>query len=283
MQVRTPAAAATIESELERSRALLARAGVAEPRLTAECLLGFTLRADRAHLFAHPERLLDEAELSRVRALIERRAGGEPLQHLTGVREFYGRDFKVSPDVLIPRPETELLVEAVLERLRGDERLTDVGTGSGAIAVTLALEAPRSQVLACDVSAKALEVAAGNARDLDATVKLWRGDLLSAVAAGSLDVVVSNPPYVAERDRPTLSREVRREPSLALFAGEDGLACYRRLIPQARLALRPGGLLALELGYDGLPGVTALLADWDNVETRTDLAGINRVLLARRA
>ncbi len=274
--------APTTGSELVRARALLAASGVEETRLTAETLLAHVLGADRAHLFAHPERPLGEDERSLFRDLIARRTEGEPTQHLTGVREFFGREFAVSAAVLIPRPETECLVEAALERLRGDERIVDVGVGSGAIAVTLALEAPGLRVAACDLHGKALAAAAGNARKLGADIELWQGDLLDAAAPRSLDAVISNPPYVAERDRPTLSREVRREPETALFAGEDGLDCYRRLIPQAKGALRSGGLLALELGYDSLPGVRALLADWDNTETRNDLAGIPRVVLARR-
>lgn len=233
-------------------------------------------------MFAHPERALSIEEAERFQHLVERRASGEPTQYILGVQEFFERDFEVGPAVLIPRPETELLVEAVLEKAGETARVLDVGTGSGCIAVTLACERLGWEVCATDCSESALAVAEQNARRLKARVEFRQGDLVEPFADEAFDVIVSNPPYVAERDRPTLSREVGREPETALFAGVDGLDVYRRLIPAAARVLKPGGLLALELGYDSLPGVQTLLEGWDDVETRPDLAGITRIALARR-
>lgn len=273
----------TVEAQLEHARRRLAAAAVDEPRRTAESLLGFVIGCERSQLFAHPEREISVAEAQRFELLVTRRTEGEPTQYILGVREFFGRDFEVNPAVLIPRPETELLIEAVLEKAPEAARVLDVGTGSGCIAVTLACERPLWAVCATDISEPALAVAKSNARRLKARVEFRRGDLTEPFEGERFDVVVSNPPYVALGDRATLSREVRREPELALFAGDDGLDAYRRLIPAAARVLRPGGLLALELGYDSLPGVLALLEGWDDVNTRPDLAGITRIALARRS
>ncbi len=273
---------ATIAAQLEEARRRLAEAAIEEPRRTAESLLGFVIGCDRSHLFAHPERQLSPQEAERYRSVVARRAAGEPTQHLLGVREFFGRDFQVNPAVLIPRPETELLVEAVLEKGGENARVLDVGTGSGCIAATLACERPLWKIYATDLSEQALQVAESNAQRLGARVEFRLGDLTEPFYGGSFDVVVSNPPYVALRDRPSLSRELSWEPELALFGGEDGLDVYRGLVPAAARVLRPGGLLAMELGYDSLPGVLELLEEWDDVETRPDLAGIIRVALARR-
>ena len=273
--------AATVEAQLEQARRRFAEATIEEPRRTAESLLGFVIGCDRSHLFAHPERELSVQEAASYRRLVERRAAGEPTQYLLGVREFFGRDFEVNPAVLIPRPETELLVEAVLDRATENARVLDVGTGSGCIAVTLACERPSWEICATDISVAALAIAEHNARRLAARVSFQQGDLTEPFSDESFDVVVSNPPYVAQRDRPTLSRELRWEPELALFAGDDGLDIYRRLVPAAARVLRPGGLLAMELGYDSLPGVLALLEEWDDVETQPDLAGVTRIALAR--
>jgi release factor glutamine methyltransferase len=246
-------------------------------------LLASVICCERSSLFAHPEREISLADAQRFELLVTRRAAGEPTQYILGVREFFGRDFEVSPAVLIPRLETELLVEAVLERATENARVLDVGTGSGCIAVTLACERPSWQVCATDISESALAGAENNARRLAARVEFRQGDLTAPFSGESFDVLVSNPPYVAQRDRLMLSRELHWEPELALFAGEDGLDIYRRLVPAAARALRPGGLLAMELGYDSLPGVLALLEGWDDVETQSDLAGITRIVLARRS
>jgi release factor glutamine methyltransferase len=288
-------------------------------RLHAEVLLMHVLHCDRAYLFAHPEREIAADEQLQFARLMARRAAGEPLQYLTGHQEFWGQDFLVTSDVLIPRPETEHLIEAVLELVRachpgrensgegkaGSARLkiVDVGTGSGAIAITLARELPMAEVYAVDVSPEALAVARANAERLGALVHFLQSDLLGSFARGvspacnaevtgerkigsrgcdaSFDFVVSNPPYVGLND--AVQEEVRRhEPLLALFAGGDGLDVIRRLIPQAREALRPSGWLVMEIGHGQEADVHALLTDWAQVQSRHDLAGIARVILARK-
>jgi len=209
---------------------------------------------------------------------LHQRIKGAPTQYITGRQEFYGREFRVTPDVLIPRPETEHLVETALGR--GGNSVLDIGTGSGAIAVTLALEAT-ARVTASDVSPAALRVARQNADALGARVDFVACDLGAALADGSFDLVVSNPPYIAGRDRTSLQAEVRdHEPALALFGGEDGLAVYQRLVPEARRLLRPGGWLMMELGDAG--AVREMCGSWTGVEIVNDLAGIPRVLLARK-
>jgi release factor glutamine methyltransferase len=282
MTVAAEPQAATIEAQLQRARRQLASTAVDEPRRTADTLLAAVLECDASHLFAHPERVLTEQESAQFNALIDRRTSGEPTQYLTGVREFYGRDFEVNPSVLIPRPETEFLIDAVLGESSGDAKILDVCTGSGCIATTLACERPTSTLFASDISADALDTARRNAARHGAAVVFAERDLFDGYEDDFFDVIVGNPPYVAERDRPTLSREVQREPALALFAGDDGQDIYRRLIPAAKRVLRPSGLLVFELGYDSLPGVRDLLSDWDAVEFRPDLAGIQRIALARR-
>lgn len=280
-------------------------ANVPSSTLAAELLLMHALHHDRTWLYTHPEAELD-APLARIYfALIARRAAGEPTQYLTGKREFWGLEFEVNPDVLIPRPETEHVIEVALERLgaRGIKinmrtgaptpplRIADVGTGSGCLAVVLAHELPHAEIFATDISAAALEVARRNAarHGVASRVHLFEGDLLKPVFAslGSLDLIVSNPPYVAQGDAPTLAREVRdHEPHAALFGGPSGIEMYERLIQQARELLRPRGVLVLELGYNSAPHVRAILAEqqnWVNVSVTNDLAGIPRVLAAERA
>jgi len=301
-----------LRQALRAAIAELEAAGIDQPRLQAEVLAFHVLGCDRAYLFAHPERELTTAEQSRYDHLIARRAAGEPLQYLTGHQEFWKADFLVTPAVLIPRPETEHLVEAVLALVRASHlsrtnsgeggapslRLIDVGTGSGAIAVTLARELPEAEVHAVDLSPEALVVARLNAERLGARVHFAQSDLLGSIACdASFDVVVSNPPYVAESEPDAVQEVVRRhEPPLALFAGDDGLDVIRRLIPQAREALRPGGWLVFEIGYGQWEAVRALLhpstptagalgtplTDWDTVHSTSDLAGIPRVVTARK-
>ena len=274
-----------IASVLRDAAARLAASAVAEPRREAEALLARALGRARVDLLAHPEAAVDAEVAARFESDMARRAAGEPFQYIAGAREFFGREFEVGPGVLIPRPETELLVERALALLPAEARVCDVGAGSGAIAVTLAAERPDLRVAAVDISPAALEYARRNARRHEARVEFWRGDLLAAALGGAFDAVVSNPPYVAERARPGLQRELAWEPELALFAGEDGLAVYRRLIPGAARALRPGGALLLELGHDSAPAVAAMLADgpWGAPALHRDLAGIERVAEARLA
>lgn len=204
---------------------------------------------------------------------LHERMQGKPLQYITKTQEFYGRPFTVTPDVLIPRPETELLIDVIVKRRPGAKSIIDVGTGSGAIAVTLALELGAS-VIATDISLAALKVAQNSGH-----AHFVVGDLLTAIADESMDVVVSNPPYVPIADRTSMQREVRDwEPHVALFAGATGLDVYRRLIPEAWRVLKAGGLLALELGFGQAEAVAALVSHWSNIGIVPDLAGIPRVI-----
>jgi len=253
-----------------------------EPRLTAEVLLACAMHCERVYFYAHPEQALREVEWIHYGRYLDERIKGKPTQYITRRQEFFGREFRVTPDVLIPRPETELLVETVLKLRPGPGTFVDVGTGSGCIAVTLALEV-RGSGYAVDVSAAALRVARHNASAHEAGVRFVQGDLLSLFADGVFDVVVSNPPYVPLRDMTGMQREVRDwEPHLALFAGESGLAVYERLVPEAWRVLKPGGLLAMELGFGQAEGIAALVRDWKCVEIMPDLAGIARVLACEK-
>lgn len=273
----------TLQEAVHQGTRLLQEAGVPVPRLTAEVLLAHAVGCRREWLYSHATDDLIELWWIHYGRYLHERLQGKPTQYITRVQEFYGRDFRVSPAVLIPRPETEHLVEEALKRMSGVARLIDVGTGSGAIAVTLALES-KARVYACDISAEALEVAFGNASKNGADVRLFRGDLLASVAPESIDMVVSNPPYIPLGEREGLAREVRDyEPHLALFGGEDGLDIYRHLIAQAAVVLSPGGWLMMELAYNGAPGVEAILrtGSWMELEVVPDLAGHPRVMVAR--
>ena len=268
----------TLRTAVTQGTELLTASGTPEPRLTAELLLCHAVHCERPYLYAHPEQHLREVEWLHFGRWLHERMQGKPLQYITKTQEFYGRAFKVSPDVLIPRPETELLIETVLKRRPNARSIVDVGTGSGAIAITLALELA-TPVYATDISYAALNVASGNSASLKSSVRFAVADLLNSVADQSLDAVVSNPPYVSSADRESMQREVRDwEPHQALFAGSTGLDIYRRLIPEAWRVLRPGGLLALELGFGQADAVAALVTNWQNVEIAADLAGIARVL-----
>ena len=261
--------------------------GGVDARRDAELLLLHTLELPKTSLFTEAHRLLSVAEQTGYEAAIARRATGEPIQYITGQQEFYGLMLKVSPAVLIPRPETELLVEAVLARLpAGDaSRIVDVGTGSGAIAIALARKLPRAQVTAVDLSDAALAMARENAalHDVMERVRFVASDLLEAVAGEVFDAVVSNPPYVPETDRESLERQVRDfEPEMALFAGASGLDIYQRLVPQAWRLVKPGGLLAMEIGYGQRKALAEILGAWEAVKFLDDLQGIPRVVIARR-
>jgi release factor glutamine methyltransferase len=279
---------------LDQGAELLKKAGVPSPRLTAEVLLMHAAHCDRTHLYGHPERVLTECEWLHYGRYLNERLEGKPTQYITGRQEFWGMEFVVNPSVLIPRPETELVVETALEVARRDlERpkpchIADVGTGSGCIAIALATELPDSKIYGLDCSAAALEIARRNSvqHGVDQRITFLVSDLLKSDAGTLplLDMVVSNPPYVAEKDRGTLQREVRDyEPHAALFAGETGTDVYRRLIPETAQALRSGGWLVMELGYDSENYVREGLAPdvWESVEWRSDLAGIVRVVAAR--
>jgi len=253
----------------------------------AALLLMHTLGVSRTTLKAHPQFRLSREQQEAYQAALQRRLVFEPIQYITGEQEFYGLAFHVNPAVLIPRPETEHLVEAVFERLAKDAsvRIADIGTGSGAIAVALAHLLPLAEVTGTDLSREALAVARGNAErhGVAGRTRFLEADLLSGVD-GVFDAVVSNPPYIPDGDAAGLHAQVRDfEPAMALFAGTTGLEVYERLIPQALEALKPGGLLALEIGFGQRGGIAELLKGWDEMEFVEDLQGIARVALARRA
>lgn len=273
----------TVRDAVLQGTQILNDAAVAVPRLTAEVLLGHAMRRDRVYLYAHPEQQLREVEWIHYGRYLHERARGKPTQYITGRQEFFGREFHVTPDVLIPRPETEHLVEAALPILRAQKapRLLDLGTGSGAIAITLALETG-ARVIATDISPAAAALASRNASALHAGVHFVVSDLISAIGDHSVDLIVSNPPYVPLAQRDTLQREVRDwEPGLALFAGPTGFDLYDRIAREAPRILRPGGWLLMELGFGCEPHVRALLAGWENVRIEPDLAGIPRVIMAQ--
>ena len=242
-------------------------------------LLAHAVGRDRAWLLAHSDEELREVWWIHYGRYLHQRLQGQPTQQITGVQEFYGRDFRVTRDVLIPRPETEHVIETALKL--DPRNIVDIGTGSGAIAITLALETG-ARVVGTDVSFAALRVAAENARRLGATVS-WVACDLAGVLDGTFDLVISNPPYVPARDKSTIQREVRDyEPEVALYGGDDGLEIYRRLVPEAGRLLAPGGWLVMEIGYALGDAVSDMLDAWKNVEIRSDLAGLPRVILAQR-
>jgi release factor glutamine methyltransferase len=289
--------------------------------LAAELLLLHVLGRDRAWIYAHPEEEVSALDAQRFFVLIARRAVGEPTQHLTGEQEFWGLEFEVTPDVLIPRPETEHVIEVALDRLAVRELragrpqkndgagllIADIGTGSGCIAIALAKELPGAKIYATDISPEALEVARRNAARQGSSDRIHfvECNLLDEVdqaavhqspacpAPGGVtshppvffDLIVSNPPYVGRREAATLPREVRdHEPEVALYGGEEGYEVYAALIAQAAQHLKPGGILVLELGHTSLPAVQPLLdaQTWTNVGITNDLAGIPRVIAAER-
>ena len=272
----------TVATALLQGTRLLEDGSVAAPRLTAEVLLAHALDRERPYLYAHPEESLSEVAWIHFGRYLHERLGGKPTQYITHRQEFYGRPFRVTSDVLIPRPETEHVVEAVLDKVAKGAIVTDVGCGSGAIAVTLALESDAT-VYATDVSRGAIAVARENATWLGARVHFVHCDLAAPFAGRSLDMVVSNPPYVSNADGDGLQREVRDwEPRVALFAGPTGLEIYERLVVEAERVLKLGGHLIVELGYQALEPVKRMLGTrWSDLETRSDLAGLPRVFAAR--
>ena len=289
-----------VRTALKQGLSQLREGHVPSFTLAAELLLLHVLGRDRTWLYAHPEEQVSSADAERFFALVARRAAGEPTQQLTGKQEFWGIDFEVTPDVLIPRPETEHLVEVALDCLAARElragrkqtltgeglRIADIGTGSGCIAIALAKELPAAAIYATDISSAALAVARRNAarHNVLDRVQFLEGNLLHAVT-GQFDVIVSNPPYVGSREAKTLMREVRdHEPEIALYGGEEGYEFYADLITQAAAHLKPGGILVLELGHNSLPAVEPLLEApaWTNVGVTNDLSGIPRVLAAER-
>jgi len=258
-------------------------------RLDAQTLLLHLIGKDRAWLLSHPDEEFGGCKSIGYSQLIERRAAGEPIQYITGECEFFGLPFRVNRDVLIPRPETEHLVEKALE-LAADfaqPRIVDVGTGSGAIAVALAHKLPNAEVTAIDLSSAALQVAKGNAEcnSVADRIRFLEGDLLAPVAGEQFEFVVSNPPYVANGDRELLAAEVREhEPELALFAGSHGLDIYSRLAPAAYQAVAPNAFALFEIGYGQADAIAQLLraVGFKDVQFTKDLQGIDRVICGRR-
>lgn len=274
---------------LEQAVRYLEENAVGSPRRNAEMLMMFVLGCDRAYLYAHPERELTAVERERYQEALAERARGVPTQYITGHQEFWGLDLMVSPAVLIPRPETEHVVEATLELARGapSPRIVDVGTGSGAIALALAHELPEAHIWAVDISPAALEMSRANAArlELNGRVQFVESDLLACFDESErFDFVVSNPPYVGDEEQDKVQREVRKfEPRVSVFAGPEGMDTIRRLIPQAHAHLSPGGWLLVEMGFTQEQRVRRLLpGEWTEVRAVPDLQGIPRVMVARK-
>jgi release factor glutamine methyltransferase len=270
---------------------------VGSPRMNAELLLMFTLSSDRAYLFAHPERILTVEEQSRYEETLTQRARGVPAQYITGHQEFWGMDFIVTPAVLIPRPETEHVIETVLHLNKGSHngsrtsapdfptRIVDIGTGSGCIAIALAKEFPQAEIHATDISPAALEVARANAarHQLEDRIHFHPADLLQGLDLSTFDFVVSNSPYVGESEEDQVQLEVRKfEPRNAVFAGPTGLEVIERLIPQAHAALKPGGWLVIEISGTIADRVKRLLNGWNHLQITNDLQSIPRVASAAK-
>jgi release factor glutamine methyltransferase len=294
-----------LKPSLNAAIARLTAAEVPSPRLNAETLLTFMLNCDRAYLYAHPERELTPDEQTSYDRVLGERSRGVPAQYITGHQEFWGMDLIVSPAVLIPRPETEHVVETVLELLKSDlglrpsdlgtdpqaqgqwseVRILDVGTGSGAIALALARDLPRAEIQAVDSSSPALEIARANAArlQLDSRIQFHQADLLDGLSAERFDFIVSNPPYVGDSEEEEVQLEVRKfEPRHAVFAGPTGLEVIERLIPQAYECLRPGGWLVMEISGTIADSVKLLLCAWDDLGIVSDLQSIPRVMRARK-
>ena len=296
-----------IREALKTGIGRLREAGVSAYTLAAELLLLHAIGKDRAWIYAHPEEPLSPSQENNFLAMLSRREAGEPVQHLTGRQEFWGLDFEVTRDVLIPRPETEHLIEVTLDRLALREVragrpqvadgngmvIADIGTGSGCIAIALAKELPKARFYASDISQAALAVAQRNAakHGVSNRIDFAHSNLLERKRAAdrvpaTFDAIVSNPPYVGRREADSLDREVRdHEPEAALYGGEEGYELYGELIAQSAQHLKAAGLLVLELGYNSLPAVQPLLEgpEWTGINVTNDLAGIPRVIAAERA
>lgn len=271
----------TVQVALLQGSEILEKAAVSVPRLTAEVLLCHAMHCERTYLYAHNGDELTQLAWIHYGRYLHERLKGKPTQYITHRQEFFGRDFFVNSDVLIPRPETEHLVECALRFLkeRPSGRVLDIGTGSGAIAISVALESGVT-VLASDISLAALSVAERNRGTYSAPVSFFAADLLDVVIPGSIDLLLSNPPYVPGVDAANMQNEVRDwEPPVALFAGDTGFEIYERLIFGAEMALKPGGCLLMELGYRSLEQVREMLAtNWTDIEVISDLAGLPRVI-----
>ena len=275
----------TVLGVLQSTTAYFKKRGIENPRLNAEHLLAHTLDRTRMELYLEFERILGEAELVPLRDLVRRRGEGEPLQHLLGTVEFCGQTFLCDRRAMVPRPETDELVEFLKSEIRNPKsEIVDVGTGSGVIALSLAAEFPEAKILAVDVSEEALALAEENAARLNLSdkVQFLKSHLLEKVD-GAFDLIVANLPYISTQDRHTLSREVLRDPEVALFAGAQGDELVRELIAQAPARLRPGGLLALEIGLGQSQGLLSSLAEkkFSDIYSKNDYSGVIRFLFAR--
>jgi release factor glutamine methyltransferase len=279
-----------IAEVLKESSRILEAAGVPEARREAGSLLSFVLGKDRTFLISHAEDPVDDDSLDQLRGFVERRAAGEPLQYITGVQDFYGREFRVTPDVLIPRPETELLVEAAIGVTKNENAvICDVGTGSGCIAITLLCELPDARAVALDKSAAALEIAKLNAAKQSVTdrVEFVVSDCFETLNSNEhqFDLIVSNPPYVSASALAGLQREVRdHEPLVALSPGPDGLSVIRRLLSEAPAFLKPNGHMLMEIGFDQGEAVYNLVDNsvWSLLEVRPDLQSIPRIVVLKK-
>lgn len=276
-----------VSEALQYASRTLGESGVPEARLEAASLLAFAIGRDRTFLIAHPEYELLANEKQRFEGFVARRARREPYHYITGTREFYGLDFEVSPAVLIPRPETEILVEQAIGLLRGMDspRFLEVGSGSGCISVSILVNLPNAAAVAVDIDEEALEVTRKNAErhGVISRLTLARSDLFSSVGSERFDVVVSNPPYVPAADLPALQPEVREhEPHLALTDGGSGLSILERIAAGAPHYLRPGGSLIMEFGYGQTAGLMPAFdnANWERVSVMADGQGIDRVVTA---
>jgi release factor glutamine methyltransferase len=275
----------TIHEILEKTTERLERAGVPSPRVDAEALLEFVTGFSRSALILERHRKLDPDVLEQLESRIQRRELREPLQWILGFTHFYGLELQVLPGVLIPRPETERLVEIVLNALKNSStpRVLDIGTGTGAIALAIKHEMPHATMLTTDIDLKAVKLAQENARSLDLEITVHHGDLLGSLES-PFDAIISNPPYLMDDDLDSLEPEVRRDPHAALFSGPDGLDLARRIVQEARENLNPGGLLALELDPRNVHTLASELEDtvWDGVAVHADLTGRDRFMTARR-
>ena len=285
-------ASVTLREALTSAASRLTAANVPSPRMNAELLLMFALGCDRAYLHAHPERELTGDEQGLYDQALTERARGVPAQYITGHQEFWGMDLIVTPAVLIPRPETEHVIETVLQlesagrsaRPTRTLRIVDAGTGSGCIALALAKELAQAEIHVTDISSSALEIARANAarHQLESRVCFHETDLLQGLETKAFDFVVSNPPYVGESEEDQVQLEVRKfEPRQAVFAGPTGLEVISHLIPQASDTLKPGGWLVMEISGTIADDVRRLLAGWNDVQITNDLQGIQRVASAR--
>lgn len=280
----------TVEECLKQAATTLANAGIENPRFEAASLTALAINRDRTFLIAHPEYDLSTTERRRFNDLLERRSSRVPFQQLRGTQEFYRLDFEVTPEVLIPRPETETLVEAAIAELQGIEnaRFCEIGTGSGCISVAMLANLPSATAIASDVSETAVEVAGRNAKrnGVETRVELLVSDVFDSIDGDGFDAIVTNPPYIAADDIPTLQIEVRDyEPLVALTDGGDGLSIIRRIVIDSPARLKSGGLLLMEIGHRQSAAVDAMFARdiWTDVHFLKDLQNIDRTLFARLA